>query len=482
MQPIKMKLKMKKLLLTFIVMTGTMHVSLFAQPANHPDELKPWHELPELNVAARLPIIIQAFDGNTASDGNIKLDSIIALKRQLEYFTYDNLGHLISDRTYVSYDPVLNLFNSGYENLYSYANGFIVTLTHRGYDYINKSWNNNYKAEYINDVQGHQTSYTLYDWNTIQSTWDAQSKCVNTYNASGKKTLETDSVWNKTTSKFDNSNKYEFKYDANGNQTLKTTYNWRTDLLTWGISTKNESTYDANGNITLSKNYSYGSTGTNYLSTQSEYAYDAGKLITITSYSGSYGNPTLTLSTKIEYSYDANGNRTQEIDYDWFLSKQIWTNNYKRVYSYDLSVNASNVLWSLNGVNWIKNKITSFQNFPWYNSQWTAQPVQQYYYSGYNGLMPLAIEQIITNANNLCLSPNPFITTTNIKFKVTKPGFVSLKVFNAVGIEVASLVNEKKAAGEYSVEWNAAGLASGIYFCRMQAGLIIETRKLILQK
>jgi len=190
----------------------------------------------------------------------------------------------------------------------------------------------------------------------------------------------------------------------------------------------------------------------------------------------------LTLSTKIEYSYDANGNRTQEIDYDWFLSKQIWTNNYKRVYSYDLSVNASNVLWSLNGVNWIKNKITSFQNFPWYNSQWTAQPVQQYYYSGYNGLMPLAIEQIITNANNLCLSPNPFITTTNIKFKVTKPGFVSLKVFNAVGIEVASLVNEKKAAGEYSVEWNAAGLASGIYFCRMQAGLIIETRKLILQK
>jgi hypothetical protein len=472
---------MKKLLIIIMATLGIFHANLLAQPANRPDSLNPWQQSPEQNVAS-LSTINKAFDVNNTSDGNIKLDSIITLKRQLEYFTYDNQGHLISDRIYVSYDPVLNLFNSGYENLYTYANGFIVMLIHNGYDYENNTWNANYKAEYINDFQGHQTSYTLYDWNTTQSTWDARSKYVFTYNSSGKKILENDSVWNKTTSKFDNSNKYEFEYDAAGNQTLKTTYNWRTDLLAWSISSKNESTYDANGNITLSKNYSYGSTGTNYLSAQSEYTYDAGNLITITSYSGSYSNPTLTLSTKIEYSYDTNGNRTQEIDYDWFLAKQIWTNNYKRVYTYDLSVNAANVLWPLNGVNWIKNKITSFQNFPWYNSQWTAQPLQQYYYSGYSGIMPLAIEQISTNNNSLCLYPNPFTTKTTIRYKVTKPGFISLKVFDAKGTEVGNLVNEKKPSGEYSVDWNASGLTSGIYFCRIQAGSFSNTKKLILQK
>jgi len=472
---------MKKLLIIILALFGIFYANLMAQPANRIDDLKPWHQSFERIEAAQFPTKNKAFDGYISSYGNIKLDSIIALKRQLEYFTYDSLGHLLSDRIYVSYDPVLNLFNSGYENLYTYANGFIVTLIHKGYDYENNVWNNNYKAEYKNDNHGQHTSCILYNW-ALNSTWEAQSKYVYTLNPSGKKTLETDSVWNPSTSKFDNSNKYEFQYDANGNVTLQTNYDWNANSLKWTISTKNEYTYDANGNITTSKKYSYNNSGLNYLSAQSEYTYDAGNLITIISYYGSYGSTTLTISTKVEYSYDTNGNRTQEIDYDWFLSKQVWTNNYKRVYSYDPSVDATNVLWSLSGVNWIKNKITSFQNFPWYNNKWEAQPIQQYYYSGYSGIIPLAIEQINTNNISLYLYPNPFTAYTTIKYKVIKPGFISLKVFDALGNEVASLVNEKKPSGDYSIEWNAAALGSGIYFCRLQAGLSTETKKLILQK
>lgn len=78
--------------------------------------------------------------------------------------------------------------------------------------------------------------------------------------------------------------------------------------------------------------------------------------------------------------------------------------------------------------------------------------------------------------------PNPFNTTTTIKYKVTEPGFISLKVFNAMGTEVATLVSEKKSVGEFTIELNAAGLADGIYFCRLQEGLISETKKLVLQK
>jgi len=78
--------------------------------------------------------------------------------------------------------------------------------------------------------------------------------------------------------------------------------------------------------------------------------------------------------------------------------------------------------------------------------------------------------------------PNPFNTTTTIKYKVKEPGFVSLKVFNAMGTELATLVNEKKPIGEFTVELNAAGLSDGIYFCRLQEGIISETKKLVLQK
>jgi hypothetical protein len=92
---------------------------------------------------------------------------------------------------------------------------------------------------------------------------------------------------------------------------------------------------------------------------------------------------------------------------------------------------------------------------------------------------PLAAKGTVSVLQNY---PNPFNTTTTIKYKVTEPGFISLKVFDMMGTEVTSLVNEQKAAGEYSVEWNAAGLESGIYFCQLQAGTLKDTKKLILQK
>jgi hypothetical protein len=78
--------------------------------------------------------------------------------------------------------------------------------------------------------------------------------------------------------------------------------------------------------------------------------------------------------------------------------------------------------------------------------------------------------------------PNPFNPSTNFTYQVAKEGFVSLKVYDALGKVVASLVNEVKQAGTYNTSWNAAGFGSGIYFCTMHAGSFMETRKLILMK
>jgi hypothetical protein len=59
---------------------------------------------------------------------------------------------------------------------------------------------------------------------------------------------------------------------------------------------------------------------------------------------------------------------------------------------------------------------------------------------------------------------------------------VTLKVYNTLGREVATLVNEVQEPGHKSVNFNSAGLASGVYFYRLQAGTIIETKKLLLLK
>ena len=78
--------------------------------------------------------------------------------------------------------------------------------------------------------------------------------------------------------------------------------------------------------------------------------------------------------------------------------------------------------------------------------------------------------------------PNPFNPTTNISYSIPESEVVSLKIFNSLGEEVSTLVNEEKTAGSYNVEFNATGLPSGIYFYMLRAGNFIETRKIVLIK
>ena len=78
--------------------------------------------------------------------------------------------------------------------------------------------------------------------------------------------------------------------------------------------------------------------------------------------------------------------------------------------------------------------------------------------------------------------PNPFNPTTKIEFTLADARFVELKVFDLLGREVATLMNEQKAAGAYSVEWNASNFPSGTYLCRLTAGSFSETKKIVLMK
>jgi hypothetical protein len=81
--------------------------------------------------------------------------------------------------------------------------------------------------------------------------------------------------------------------------------------------------------------------------------------------------------------------------------------------------------------------------------------------------------------------PNPFNAVTNFSFQISSAsggGFVSLKIFDVLGREVETVVNETKPAGKYGVSFNAEDLPSGIYFYRLQVGTYSQTRKMILLK
>ncbi len=83
--------------------------------------------------------------------------------------------------------------------------------------------------------------------------------------------------------------------------------------------------------------------------------------------------------------------------------------------------------------------------------------------------------------------PNPFNPTTTIGYQLSAISFVSLKIFDLLGREVATLVNEERSAGIYSAQWNASAFPSGVYFYRLsvwnpsgQTGLFSESKKLLL--
>ena len=114
------------------------------------------------------------------------------------------------------------------------------------------------------------------------------------------------------------------------------------------------------------------------------------------------------------------------------------------------------------------------------------------YSSNYAGSASFTMNEAVTgvNNNNIELSsfklsqnyPNPFNPSTTINFVVPYQTRVTLKVYNVLGSEVATLVNGEKPAGSYNVTFNAGNLASGVYFYQLQAGNFIATKKLMLVK
>lgn len=116
--------------------------------------------------------------------------------------------------------------------------------------------------------------------------------------------------------------------------------------------------------------------------------------------------------------------------------------------------------------------------------------------STYSNEVSILITKIFSGLNNIIVKfdllqnyPNPFNPSTIIKYDIPKTSFVSIKIFNLLGKEVATIVNEEKLPGEYSITFNAdnisgsgRNLSSGVYFYEISAGSFFEAKKFVLLK
>ena len=118
------------------------------------------------------------------------------------------------------------------------------------------------------------------------------------------------------------------------------------------------------------------------------------------------------------------------------------------------------------------------------NSVFTNVPFNRYVTLSEDGTINsindnIAIPDKFTLSQNY---PNPFNPVTQMEFGISNMGFVSLKVYNVLGEEIKTLINEIKPAGKYDITFDGSNLSSGIYFYTMKAGEIVITKRMLLLK
>ena len=120
-----------------------------------------------------------------------------------------------------------------------------------------------------------------------------------------------------------------------------------------------------------------------------------------------------------------------------------------------------------------------------YSQSFYGWTVEKWHYTGtlptFTGVEPIG-EVIPTGFRLGANYPNPFNPSTRIEFSIPKGSFVSLRVFDLLGREVATLVNEEKAAGEYRATFDAREIPSGTYFYSLRAGDFVQTRSMVVVK
>ena len=279
--------------------------------------------------------------------------------------------------------------------------------------------------------------------------------------------------------------KYTYTYDANNNMIEKLMQDWLNS--NWVNHWKSTYTYDMNNNMITQLEQSWnGSNWTNFW--VFTYTYDGNNnMIESIRKKNDFG---WVNDEKITNTYDVNNNMVESFEQEW--DDSTWVNYKKHTYTYDVNNNMIEWLWqNWAGSNWMNikkntytydvnnNMIESLEQV-WGGSNWDNDEKE------INSYIPLTgVEQLTAGIKAYSLLnnyPNPFNPVTTIEYLIPDGGLVTLKIYDVLGNEVATLVYEEKPAGDYEVEFFATNLPSGIYFYRLRAGSFAETKKMLLLK
>jgi len=413
-----------------------------------------------------------------SGDKSIIYQPSIALlndNQQRYTYTYNSQGDMLSELV-----EVLNL--SSYTNYSRLTNtydtqGFLNTSVTEFYS--NGVWSNVYRHTYTNNPDGNIMFDVYQIWGG--SDWVNSDRDSNVYNTQGKIDSCIYQMW--VNDNWVNYFKNKYTYDTNGNILSWIKDAWSSSGLFWDGYDSHTYTYDQNGHLLTDlyglwisyKNGDKGYSDDSFRTyTYDEHGSKLTELATImTTFNGWVNHYRHT------YTNDNNGNMISDL-YETFINS-VWVNTLRKAYAYDSNNNCilgDSYTWVASWVPAVSDLEIYFNN----NSDKisytaTTATIQYATFTGIDD--ELNSPQSFTLYQNF---PNPFNPNTAIKFTLPTNEFVSLIIYDILGKEINTLVNEELPAGNYTKTWNSINLSSGVYFYKLQAGSFSETKKMILTK
>ena len=177
---------------------------------------------------------------------------------------------------------------------------------------------------------------------------------------------------------------------------------------------------------------------------------------------------------------DQNGNQILQLDQIW--NGVVWENSIRRFFTFDdldYTLTTFCDLW--NGSLWISGDGDIIvENPDGYSVAFLNTNNVSIYYK--TTLVVDELNNFIDNYNLAQNYPNPFNPVTTIRYQIPKDGLVTLKIYDILGSEVETLLNEEKVAGKYEVNFNATNLASGVYIYCLNVNNYVNVKKMMLLK
>ena len=371
----------------------------------------------------------------------------------------------------------------------NWINDSNVVFTYNEYSLISeeldKDWVGSQWVEILKHLYDYNSSLNL---NQVKlqylsgSVWTDSLKSVYNYNSFGQVSTITTYDW-------DNNSWINYQLMTatyNNNQLAQEVYKlW--DGIGWENSERNVYTYTDNS-LSISVSFWIFGTWINVLKLVANYnqsGYLSEILLQYWNPFGGWEN-----ITHLLFAYDQNNNIVEGLWQDWDSGSSSWINYSRTTTTYrsvNIPLNDLTELWSNN--NWYINSLWTYEYdgnsnlthriYQIWNGTWVNDSRQTLLYT----TTDVDNEEINPLVFSLYQNyPNPFNPSTKIRWQSPVGSHQTLKVYDVLGNEITTLVDEYKPAGSYEVEWDARDHPTGVYFYQLKTENFLETKKMILIK